>query len=363
MRSINSGKVLLVCSTLAILAFSCRACAGDRVSDLINNLTIGAMVKKLDTSIHFYGRVVDQNGDPVEGARVAVGIRRFSLFGPFFMGSKNLRAFTDREGHFDVWELRGSQLFIGEISREGYEFIRNENRNNDFTFKGLPGEPVFIPDKNDPVIFRLRKKQEDRTFLIEEPRGGVQVHAEDSGVLKGKDLIEGKGFRVPEGEPESHFSENCDLWYRAIFDEETGDWRVFLKSAGLGGGIFASDHSLYVAPDGGYLEEYSFVPVGREIPVDKFLYIRSRTPAIFTRLEIYSVVVTDGFVRIRWKSATNPYGERVLDSVDMESLSSKQWLKLKTRLKSEAQAALREGRLPERPKIMALIEAAKRGED
>jgi len=321
------------------------------------------MVKSLDTSVHFYGRVVDQNGDPIAGAQVSVGIRRFSLVGPFFMGSKNIHVETDQDGFFAVFQLRGSQLFIGEITRDGYEFSRKENLEDEFTYKGLPGEPVFVPNKNDPVIYRMRKKLQHRTFLFEKPSSGIQVLAEDSGMLKGTDFIEGKRTRRPEDKVKDFLSEKCDLWYQATYDEETGEWNVVLKPGGPNGGILVNDQKLYVAPEDGYQQEWSFVPVSRENPKTNFVYLKSRSPAIFSRLEVFSVVVTDGFVRIRWKVTTNPYGDRVLDAVDFPPYSQDPEIKriyaLKKRLKSEAQAALREGRLPERPRIMALIEAAK----
>jgi hypothetical protein len=104
-----------------------------------------------------------------------------------------------------------------------------------------------------------------------------------------------------------------------------------------------------------------------DLPKDHFLYVKSRTPSIYSRVEITDIRVTREHVRIYGNSVTNPYGDRVLDAVDFPPYSGdpeiKRIYKLKDRLKSEAQAALAEGRLPPRPKIMALIEAAKRGEE
>ena len=57
----------------------------------------------------------------------------------------------------------------------------------------------------------------------------------------------------------------------------------------------------------------------------------------------------------------------MLDAVDFPPYSTKPEIeriyKVQDRLEAEAKAALREGRLPPRPKVMALIEAAKRGEE
>jgi len=329
--------------------------------DLLKNLKIGSMVRRLDTSIRFYGKVLDQHGKLIEGAVVTVQVGRFDVMAPLFMGVQTVEVLTDQNGYFQIINVRGSDIFIKEISKDGHEFRYDMNSEYGFQYGGSGGETVFVPDKNSPVIFRMRKRLQDRTFLFEKPSSGIQVLAEDSGMLKGTDFIEGKRTRLPEDKVKHSLSEKCDLWYQVTYEEESGDWNVVLKPGGPNGGILVTDQKLYVAPEDGYQKEWSFEPVSRKNPKTNFVYLKSRSPAIFSRLEIYSVVVTDGFVRIRWKRATNPYGDRVLDAVDMENLSSHERLELKKRLKSEAQAALREGRLPERPKILALIEAAKRG--
>lgn len=324
------------------------------------------LVKSFDTSIDFYGRVLDQDDRPVEGAVVVVGIRHFSLVSTYFMGSKNIDVKTDQGGFFEISGHRGSDVFIGGISREGYEYMLSQNPVNSFDYGGS-NEPAFVPDKNDPVIFRMRKKLKNRTLMFEKPRSGIQVLLKESGLLKGTDFIEGKRTRRPEDKVKDSLSEKCDLWYQATYDEETGEWNVVLKPGGPNGGILVNDQKLFVGPEDGYQQEWSFVPESRKNPKTNFVYLKSRSPAIFSRLEIFSVVVTDGFVRIRWKVTTNPYGDRVLDSVDFPPYSTKPEIEriyqVGDRLEEEAKAALREGRLPPRPKIMALIEAAKRGEE
>jgi hypothetical protein len=321
-------------------------------------------VKSLDTTIHFYGKVVDQHGHPVDGAEVSVGIRRFSPVGTYFMESKDLTVTTGPDGLFEVFEIRGSELFVREIVREGYEFNRVENRNNSFEFgvgNGMIGAPSFIPDKNNPVIFRLRKKLQNRTFLFE---GGweIQVKPEEVGLLKGKDFVEGKAWRKPGERRKDFLSEKCDLFYSASYEKENGNWHVVLRPGGPNGGIVASDRKLYVAPEDGYKEEYSFSLKDRDAIQNHFLYIRSRSPAIYSRLEINYVIPSDRFFSLGGERVTNPYGDRVLDSVDLDSLTSHQRVVLKARLKAEVRTMLGDGRLPQRPKVMALIEAVKRGD-
>jgi len=146
-----------------------------------------------------------------------------------------------------------------------------------------------------------------------------------------------------------------------------GEWEVVFTTCGAGSGIFASDEELYEAPEGEYRDEWSFMARDMDLPEDHFLYVKSRTPSIYSRVEITDIRVTREHVRIYGSSTTNPYGDRVLDSVDFPPYSTEPEIEriyqVGDRLEEEAKAALREGRLPPRPKIMALIEAAKRGEE
>ena len=323
------------------------------------------LVKSLDRKIEFYGRVLDQFDRPVDGALVSMGTRHFSIISPMFFSTKNLEVSTDHGGFFEVLGYRGSDLFIGKISKDGYEYLRSQNPENSFDYGGTVG-PLFVADKVNPVVFRMRRRLQNRTFLFENMRSGIQVLRKESGLLKGIDFVEGMKSRMPGERPRDTRSKNCDLFYRAAYNEKSGEWHVILKPGGSEGGILVSDQMLYVSPEDGYQEEWSFVPVEHRIPNNRFIYLKSRLPAIYTRLEVIGVVVTDGFVRIRWKRVTNPYGDRVLDSVDFPPYSTKPEIEriyqVGDRLEEEAKAALREGRLPPRPKIMALIEAAKRGD-
>lgn len=319
------------------------------------------LVKALDTSIHFYGRVLDQDGRPVAGAVISGGIRHFSAISPYFMGSKKLDVKTDQGGFFEISGYRGSDLFIGGISKDGYEYILSQNTVTSFDYGGSVELP-FIPDENNPVTFWLRRKLNGRTYLIKEKHWDFEVKVEDSGKARGYDFIENKRTRSPEDRPSTKWSEVCDLRYLATFEEETEDWRVVLHPCGQSGGIVVSDQVLYEAPEDGYQQEWIFVAKDLTLFPLHYIYLKSRSPSIFTRIELTYINVNEKHVRLYGNFSTNPYGDRVLDAVDIP-LEPKQRYQLEQQLKSEAQTALAEGRLPPRPKIMALIEAAKRGEE
>ena len=365
MRLRISTKFILAGSALVLIALAYGACTqgGLRaVAGLIHNARMAGFVKSFDTSIDFYGRVLDQDDRPVEGAVVSVGIRHFSLISSYFVGSKNLVMTTGQDGLFEISDFRGSDLFIGGISREGYGYMLSQNPVNSFDYGGST-EPAFVPDKDNPVIFRIRKKLLNRTLLFENRHWTIQVLSENSGKVYRYDLVEQKWTQPPDKPSREKWSNQCDLRYGATLDETTGIWRVVFSACDPNGGVIASEKKLYEAPQEGYQSEWSFFPKVGRLPEKQYLYLKSRKPSIFGRIEIENVNFDNRILLIGTKVVTNPYGDRVLDSVDMDSLTSHQRVVLKKRLKSEAKAALREGRLPPRPKIMALIEAAKREEE
>jgi hypothetical protein len=356
----QSRKSVLIGAVIEVVAVILFACPGG-FQGLVYRMQIGLMVKSFDTSIDFFGQVVDQHGDPVEGARIAVGIRHFSLIGTYFMGSTKLEVATDQGGFFEISGYRGSDLFIDGISKDGFEYILSQNRESFFDY-GRSVERPFIPDENDPVIFRLRKKHLGRTFLFLNRDWGIGVNRDGSGEDRAFDLVEQKRTRPANSPPREKWSALCDLRYRATFDEDSGEWEVVFSTCGTGSGIFASDEKLYEAPVGDYGDEWSFMARDMVLPTNHFLYVQSRTPSINSRVEITDVRVTREHVRIYGNSATNPYGDRALDSVDLDRLTSHQQVVLEARLKAEARTMLGDGRLPSRPRIMTLIEAVKRGE-
>jgi len=323
------------------------------------------LVKSLDRKIEFYGRVLDQFDRPVDGALVSMGTRHFSIISPMFFSTTNLEVKTDHAGYFEVSGYRGSDLFVGGISREGYEFIRAQNPRDSFAYSG---DPPFIPDRNNPVIFRLRKKLQNRTFLFKDRDWGFRISPDQMNMWKATDIVEKRKIRPFDGSDGDEHEVFCDLKYRAVLDEKAQEWSVYFSACRAEGGVVVSEEELYEAPKEGYRDEWRIViPVGiirerDDDPPSPCLYIKSRSPSIYSKVVVKTTYSDPDMIRMYGKMTTNPYGDRVLDSVDLDSLTSHQCVVLKARLEAEARTMLGDGRLPPRPKIMALIEAVKRGD-
>ena len=83
----------------------------------------------------------------------------------------------------------------------------------------------------------------------------------------------------------------------------------------------------------------------------KYIYVKSRDPAIYTRIELQEFNADLSFFCLNAEIAvTNPYGDRSL-----EYLPDLPW-EIYVKLDSEARMSLNKGELPKSPDIKALLE-------
>ncbi|MBI1374942.1 MAG: hypothetical protein GC159_19665 [Phycisphaera sp.] len=100
--------------------------------------------------IEFYGRVIDQDDNPVVGARVVM--HRYVMRGT--NEDPNPETTTDTDGRFTFTGARGTYLSVTAIDREGY--IQPPINSVPREFQHPNREPIrFTPDA--PVVFRLHK--------------------------------------------------------------------------------------------------------------------------------------------------------------------------------------------------------------
>ena len=311
------------------------------------------MAKSLDVDIRFYGRLLDQFDQPIRGADVELGLTCFSpnLLKEWFTEGKRLLVKTDERGAFSVTEQRGRSLSVDRIVKEGYEFPWEQNRM--FYYSGQEKKRILVPDEKAPVVFRGRKKGAT-TFLIRGLDLAMGCHVKDKSKTMGYDFIQGGRIDNPANPSDSDRDLVCDLEVTATFDAKSSTWKLTLRPGQAGGGILASEELLYEAPEAGYAAEYVFVAEGdKRLPRAKYLYLRSREPAIYTRVDIAAVVVAPDFVRLRFNSVTNPYGDRNLEG-EPDLL-----YEVAGPLTDAARAALREKKLPPKPDLPKLIKEAK----
>jgi hypothetical protein len=308
--------------------------------------------QELDVEINFYGKVVDQNGDPVKSADVALGLTRFSpLVSMLFGGIKIIHASTDEQGRFSIIGEKGRSIDLDKIKKEGYEYAISQNPVRAFDYSGV--QNPFNPDQTNPVVFHLRKKGE-ATFLIKELDLRLTLDVAESGKSVGFDLIRRVGIDDISKPMFNGERLTCDLKMTATYNETNKTWSVVLMPGDTNGGILASSQLLYEAPPDGYQNEYAFVAEGsHNLPATKYIYLRSRDPAIYSRFEIEFAAVGDDIVQIMGNSVTNPYGDRNLEqATDLPYAVDKQ-------LSDEIRSAYKQNKRPAKPDLQKLINEAK----
>jgi hypothetical protein len=110
--------------------------------------------------IEFYGKVVDEKEQPVQGVKFDIAGTDLSPSGNFYR-----TLFSDADGNVSMKGLRG-KMFGVRVSKEGY-YTSQTNRTG-FEYASFSDPYYYQPDPNNPVIFHLRKKGEPASVVSSE---------------------------------------------------------------------------------------------------------------------------------------------------------------------------------------------------
>jgi hypothetical protein len=145
------------------------------VQSLDRTAVVESIQGALATPITFYGRVVDQNDDPVPDATVNYNaLDKFDASGSQYQGK------SDANGNFSISGIVGAALSVG-VRKEGHYMIDGKSANTFAYGVGPDSVRREPPTKDDPAIFVLQKMGtaeplihiSSRTYRI--PRNGAPV--------------------------------------------------------------------------------------------------------------------------------------------------------------------------------------------
>lgn len=182
--------------------------------------------------IEFYGKVIDQFSQPVEGAKVVLNWT--TVIGP--VPDPKTIIFTDSNGRFELKGVQGKVLLV-DVSKEGYDY--NEKSQGDFEYASFYQENFHVPDPNTPVIFSLQK------LMGAEPMYKYLSYGEIP--LGGTPLV----YNVEKGK----ITEPGDLAFSVLLGESNrygSDFSVTIQGLNGASCIFSSDEFLFQAPEMGY---------------------------------------------------------------------------------------------------------------
>ena len=187
------------------------------------------MVSQNAKSLDFYGKIVDQNGDPVAGVKVTAKVGVIISFTA--SGGYDATTLSDASGLFKFVGIHGSGTgFL--LQKDGYEF------NARLAVSGRPKD--YVPDPNHPVIFPMWKLKGPEPMFHTDLQAGLAC----DGTPRNFNL------RIPRRDS-GNFVASLTRNPLNIDGGKPFDWTLTLSISG-GGLIEIADSYPYEAPASGY---------------------------------------------------------------------------------------------------------------
>lgn len=220
--------------------------------------------------INFYGKVLDENDEPVAGAHIDFVWNDLSP-----EGTSRATTASDQAGLFSLLNKTGKALSV-TARKDGYYSARDARH---ASFEYAYPEWKFIPDPNRPVIFHLRKKGEAEPLVHGLKLFGSRVDGTPSYV----DFATGKIKLTPPGDVLVQCTRSESNRERRF------DW-TFTLSVPDGGLIESTEEFMFLAPEEGYEPSieigYQADDANWRSQEKRKFFIKSRNGQHYARIEI-----------------------------------------------------------------------------
>lgn len=295
--TINLRLALVLCGIILLGAFKSYAEIGG-YTEQIRLQKMREFMQSMDRPLLFYGRVVDDSDTPVPDAMVKFQIGQS-------VGIKKVRVSTNNQGLFEISGEVGNGLSLKTIEKVGYEYSHAFSG----TRYSYDNDGTFVPDRNNPVVFKVRKKLPPTVVVP----GEISVVFTNKKKVKyyEVDLIE-----MADGGPyelkEYHGNHaHADLKARLEHDEGGIFYTFIVQTPDADSGMIALDQPLYAPPADGYQKEYRVI-LSDGKKKETWLYVKSRNGQLYSRLKI-KFAVEEGEAFFAAEVLSNPLGERNFD--------------------------------------------------
>lgn len=253
--------------------------------------------------IGFHGKVVDQQGNPISGAKVS-----FDLIVSHMMEDRTestpMVMQTDQDGGFALTGVVGYGIEKIDVNKEGYELSPKTQRGYVFGF-----DANYKPNPDNPVVFQMWKKQGAERLVGSAWRGKMAC----DGTPVGFDLYHGS--RNADGDLQitcTRLPLKSPAPGNAPFDYK-------FQIAVIGGGIQPThDEFTYLAPEDGYSTSLTFSQKASDpnwdakIPIPKDYYIKT-SDGHYGRLFVDWYAAQNAPTHLEWDCSINPSGSRNLE--------------------------------------------------
>ena len=235
--------------------------------------------------VQFYAKVIDQNGQPVEGAILTMTLSVFDE--GVFVSDKNrvkttkLRIVSGAGGLLEIKNSKGSSLWVESLEKEGYLWVYPQGLGS-FSFGSLHA-PKVAPDYANPsrrFIFHMWKKGASEQVISQSFRISIGGGRSDETKLN---LIAGKAGVFPDLVIKTpHVSDQS----RA----EKGE-REFIFEVPSGGISETQDVYPYAAPLDGYQTKWQWLFQPAQTPREaegwqRNFYVKTRNGKVYASLHV-----------------------------------------------------------------------------
>jgi hypothetical protein len=247
--------------------------------------------------IHFYGKVVDENSQPVLGTDV-----HFQWTDLSATGTSERDVTSDGQGRFSLGDVEGKRVLV-RVTKPGYYSSDPRNRLS-FEYANPFEEIYHQPTPDSPVVFHLRKKGIPTQLL----RKSVEIFLPGDG--------SSAKLRLETGKIGSDGELAVQAWkpWPPRPMSPPYDWKVTLTL--IGGGFLETHEDFpFEAPETGYQEKYTIDMSAAlrnqwKVAADQTLYFVLAEPKRYGHLSIR----TDGNSRyIFLEYVINSTGSRNLE--------------------------------------------------
>jgi hypothetical protein len=256
--------------------------------------------------VDFWGKVVDQDGQPLSGVRVIMRVRQWFYDpngGPGTLSPKR-EATTDAGGNFEWTGANGDSLELESVTKEGYRL--SPKAQTGFVY-GRDADS-FQPAAANPVVISMWKLMPSENLVSFRTLFGFVPDGRGYTM----DLLANKKFEgeKPEGDMMVKLTRPAKVEPRQKYD-----W--LLELDGVNGGLIeAPDEFGYMAPESGYQPKVSIRLKASDADwtdnLTKDFFIRSRGGTVYGLLHLRIRAEYEGQSAIFFETRLNPSGSRNL---------------------------------------------------
>jgi hypothetical protein len=256
-----------------------------------------------DTAIIFYGKVIDQSGQPVAGAKITAGREFFSTNSVRFFGMETVKAEADDDGNFVLTGLLVKRVYIRSIEKRCYEAPRAVYEKS-FSYDEGSKDPLFRPDRDKPVVFTLEKKC--NPGLVDSKKSRMLLRPSNEGFTA--DLL--KGFSYPLMKiAKDDSGPDLQVFIDQVPNEDS--CHMLVTAPGKNNGLAEKEGEPHIAPSRGYVPSFLYT-INKSRGGKAILYHKGRGGKVYSRLEISLAPATNG-IRVTAELLTNIAGSQNTD--------------------------------------------------